>query len=66
MTQKANQNDGHNPAYYAVPIATTELFYTHNGVPIDEDKTWDYAGRNELRNGDVANSNYIEINIHYC
>jgi len=62
MTQLANQNDGQNPAYYAVPIATTELFYTHNGVPINEDVTWDYAGRNELRNGDVANSNYIENN----
>jgi len=62
MTQKANQNDGQNPAYYAVPISTTELFYTHNGVPIDEDKTWDYAGRNELRNGDIANASYIENN----
>ncbi len=60
MTQKANQNDSQNPAYYAVPMATTELFYSNNGVPINEDKTWDYTGRNELRVGDDANFFYIE------
>ncbi|GGA96325.1 hypothetical protein GCM10011500_10170 [Mucilaginibacter rubeus] len=60
LTQKANQNDGQNPAYYAVPISTTELFYTNKGVPIDEDKTWDYADRNQLRTGDAANFFYIK------
>jgi len=60
MTQRANQNDGDNPAYYAVPISTTELFYTNNGVPIDEDNTWDYTNRNQLQVGDAANSSYIE------
>jgi hypothetical protein len=30
---------------YAPTMRMAELFYTHNGVPIDEDKTWDYAGR---------------------
>ncbi|MCR8560642.1 RagB/SusD family nutrient uptake outer membrane protein [Mucilaginibacter sp. BJC16-A38] len=60
MTDKANQNDGQNPGYYAVPISTTELFYTHNGVPIDEDNTWDYANRNQLRIGDAANYWYIK------
>lgn len=24
-------------------------FYTDNGVPINEDKTWDYSGRNDIR-----------------
>jgi starch-binding outer membrane protein, SusD/RagB family len=27
----------------------SHLFYTDNGVPIDEDKTWNYAGRYTLR-----------------
>jgi len=27
----------------------TDLFYTHNGVPIEEDHTWDYSGRYGLR-----------------
>src|SRR5690606_17279753 len=30
-----------------------------NGVPIDEDVTWDYANRFELRTGDEANKFYI-------
>ncbi len=35
----------------APPIKMAELFYTSNGVPITEDKTWDYAGRFQLKNG---------------
>jgi starch-binding outer membrane protein, SusD/RagB family len=27
----------------------SDLFYTDNGVPIDEDKTWNYSGRYTLR-----------------
>lgn len=30
-------------------LNVTNLFYTKNGVPINEDKTWDYAGRYSLR-----------------
>lgn len=33
----------------AVPIKIAEQFYTKNGVPIDEDKEWNYANRFELR-----------------
>ncbi|WP_316793652.1 RagB/SusD family nutrient uptake outer membrane protein [Pedobacter frigoris] len=44
---------------FAVPIATTELFYTANGVPIEEDKTWDYNGRFSIQNGDGLHKNYI-------
>jgi hypothetical protein len=60
MTQRANQVDGDNPAYYAVPLSTTDLFYSGNGVPIEEDKTWDYANRYQLQVGDNANAPYIE------
>jgi hypothetical protein len=60
LTPKSNQNDGQNPGYYAVPISTTELFYTNKGVPIDEDNTWDYTNRNQLRTGDAANFYYIK------
>ena len=28
-----------------VPLRMASLFYTKNGVPIDEDITWDYSGR---------------------
>lgn len=60
MTQRANQNDGQNPAYYAVPISTTELFYSNKGVPIEEDKDWDYTNRNQLKAGDAAHSSFIK------
>lgn len=30
-------------------LEMTNLFYTDKGVPINEDKTWDYAGRYSLR-----------------
>jgi len=60
LTQRANQNDGQNPAYYAVPISTTDLFYSNKGVPIEEDKNWDYANRNQLKTGDAANFFYIK------
>lgn len=70
LTQLANQNDGGNPAYFAVPISTTDLFYTNKGIPIDEDRDWDYANRNQIRTGDAANAYYIKngyqtINAHF-
>ncbi|MDN5287885.1 MAG: RagB/SusD family nutrient uptake outer membrane protein [Mucilaginibacter sp.] len=60
LTQLANQNDSQNPEYYSVPISTTELFYTNNGVPIEEDNSWDYTNRNGLRTGDAVNKWYIK------
>ncbi|WP_114941226.1 RagB/SusD family nutrient uptake outer membrane protein [Mucilaginibacter endophyticus] len=51
-----------NPAFqgtFAVPLAEQELFYTHNGVPINEDKTWDYNNRYSIRTGDYANRFYL-------
>ncbi|MFT4204221.1 MAG: RagB/SusD family nutrient uptake outer membrane protein [Chitinophagaceae bacterium] len=36
-------------ARYAAPLHIAELFYTQNGVPIDEDKTWDYDNRYSLK-----------------
>jgi hypothetical protein len=43
----------------AAPISQQELFYTNNGVPINEDKTWDYVNRYTFRTGDDANRFYI-------
>lgn len=33
----------------AIPLKIVEMFYTNNGLPIDEDKTWDYNGRYDLK-----------------
>jgi len=41
------------------PLKIAEMFYTENGVPIDEDKTWDYAGRYALRTAMDADKLYI-------
>jgi hypothetical protein len=60
MTSNAVANNGANPAYFAVPLSTGELFYSDNGVPINEDKNWSYADRYTLQTGDAANRYYIE------
>lgn len=46
-------------AMYAPPIKIAEMFYTKNGVPIDEDKTWNYATRFGLDTGKQINKDYI-------
>jgi hypothetical protein len=40
----------------APPLKMAELFYTKNGVPIEEDKTWDYANRFKLRTVTAAHA----------
>ncbi|QEC78889.1 RagB/SusD family nutrient uptake outer membrane protein [Mucilaginibacter ginsenosidivorax] len=47
------------PGTFAVPISEQELFYTDKGVPINEDKSWDYLNRYDIRTGDAANRFYI-------
>lgn len=41
----------------------TDLFYTKNGIPIDEDNEWNYDGRYELRlsTAEAGNRHYIPI-----
>lgn len=70
MTSRAVANHGDNPAYFAAPISTQEMFYTSNGVPMNEDKTYDYTNRYKLRTGDDANkylikSGYETVQAHF-
>ncbi len=44
----------------AVPLKIADLFYTQNGVPIDEDKTWHYNTRFNIQNGTDATKYYIK------
>src|SRR3546814_10997173 len=46
----------------APTLKLVESFYSKNGVPIDEDKTWDYEGRYELRTSIDEERNYIQPN----
>lgn len=54
---------------FAPTLKMAELFYTANGVPIAEDKTWDYADRYELRTttGDDVGMqpNYQTVGLHF-
>lgn len=43
----------------AVPLKTAAKFYSKNGVPIEEDKTWDYAGRFSLILGTQESRYYL-------
>lgn len=45
---------------FGVPMAETELFYSNHGVPINEDRTFDYAGRHKVVQGDDANMYYVK------
>ncbi len=51
-----------HPSNWSVPIATTEIFYTKNGVPINEDNSgvFDYANKHKAQAGDAANKSYIK------
>ncbi|SDC38053.1 RagB/SusD family nutrient uptake outer membrane protein [Niabella drilacis] len=46
-------------AVVAVPLNMAELFYTNNGVPIDEDETYDYAGRYTTATAGADHKYYI-------
>jgi hypothetical protein len=53
----------------APTMKMTELFYTENGVPINEDKTWDYANRFNLRTSTTADlgiqNGYQSVGLHF-
>ncbi len=44
----------------SLPFSTVELFYSDNGVPIEEDKEYDYAHRFDIRTGDEEHKYYIQ------
>ncbi len=60
LTSKSVVNGFSNPGTFAVPLTTTDLFYSNKGVPIAEDKTWDFANRYSVQTGDDANRYYIK------
>lgn len=56
--------------FYAPTLKIAEMFYSNNGVPINEDKTYDYAGRYSLKMGDQDSRIYIHeyyktANLHF-
>mgnify|MGYP003623621943 FL=1 len=55
--KKGNASVGGN---LAVPLKIANLFYTKNGVPMNEDNTWDYTGRFDLKAATVDEKYYIK------
>ncbi|NML41008.1 RagB/SusD family nutrient uptake outer membrane protein [Chitinophaga sp. G-6-1-13] len=54
----------------APTLKIAEMFYSNHGVPITEDKTWDYAGRFKLRTGTRAyrydlQEGYQTVALHF-
>lgn len=53
----------------APPLKMAELFYTKHGVPIEEDKTWNYADRFKLRTVTSADTGmqegYQTVGLHF-
>ncbi|RFS21428.1 RagB/SusD family nutrient uptake outer membrane protein [Chitinophaga silvatica] len=53
----------------APPMKIAEMFYTKHGVPIDEDKNWDYANRFKLRNVTALDTGmqegYKTVGLHF-
>jgi hypothetical protein len=43
----------------SVPLSTVELFYSNNGVPINEDVAYPYGNRYNIRVGDEAHNLFI-------
>ncbi|MDR3267605.1 MAG: RagB/SusD family nutrient uptake outer membrane protein [Tannerella sp.] len=48
-----------NYGIFGVPLSMVEQFYSANGVPVKEDKTWEYDKRYDLRAGTTAENRYI-------
>lgn len=44
----------------SVPLSTVEIFYSNNGVPINEDTTYPYADRYNLKMGDEKHKYVIQ------
>ncbi|MCB4807956.1 RagB/SusD family nutrient uptake outer membrane protein [Tamlana sp. 62-3] len=54
------QTAGQVNSYYSAPLHIAEQFYSINGVPIDEDTTYDYNARYDITPGDEANKFYVK------
>lgn len=46
--------------FYASTLQMAELFYSKNGVPIDEDPEYDYANRYKLRKAITIDKDYVK------
>jgi hypothetical protein len=60
MTRGSNTNRFQLQGVWAPPIKIAKMFYTSNGVPIEEDKTFNFANYDQMRTATAAEKYYIE------
>jgi hypothetical protein len=46
--------------WYSVPIKQAEMYYSQNGLPIDQDQSYDYTGRFDLRTATDDERYYLQ------
>lgn len=46
-------------SWWSPPLGIAEMFYSENGVPIDEDVNYDYADRYRVATADAAHKHYV-------
>ena len=46
-------------SWWSPPLRIAEMFYTENGVPIDEDRNYDFEGRYDIATADDAHRHYV-------
>lgn len=59
----SKRNNASVKGYCAPPLKIVNMFYSNHGVPIKEDKTWDYAGRFDLK--EVDSSQMYNLKLDY-
>ncbi|HJT72742.1 MAG TPA: RagB/SusD family nutrient uptake outer membrane protein, partial [Chitinophaga sp.] len=63
MERGSNTDRGTLQGVWAPPIKIAKMFYTKNGVPIDEDKTLNFSNYEQLRTATTDERYYIEPNF---
>ncbi|MVT09364.1 RagB/SusD family nutrient uptake outer membrane protein [Chitinophaga tropicalis] len=63
MERGSNTDRGTLQGVWAPPIKIAKMFYTKNGVPIDEDKTLNFNNYEQLRTATTDERYYIEPNF---
>ncbi|WP_316816539.1 RagB/SusD family nutrient uptake outer membrane protein [Pedobacter nyackensis] len=61
LTSKMVENLSGAPGNFAVPISMAELFYSKNGVPINEDRNYNYRGRYTIENASEEDKYYLKL-----
>ncbi len=54
------ESAGQVNSFYSAPLHMAEMFYSKNGVPMDEDPAYNFGARYDLVTGDDANKFYVK------